>query len=173
MDRVMHRKLTVVLSACILGVLGGEARAQLPHVRLDRVFPLGGRAGSEVMLEIAGKDLDDVEALHFDHRGFKAERVKPNQFRVTVAAGVPAGTYDLRAVGRYGISGGRLFAVSHGLTEVREAEPNDTPAQAQAVPMNSAVNGTCDGNGDDFFRFPARKGERVTIDCQAFRLDST
>jgi hypothetical protein len=38
--------------------------------------------------------------------------------------------------------------------------------------MNCAVNATSDNNGDDFFRFPAKKGERVTIDCLAYRLDS-
>jgi hypothetical protein len=147
--------------------------AQLPHIRLDRVFPLGGAAGSELLLDIAGKDCDDVKSLHFDHSGFQAELVKPNQFRLRIAAGVPPGTYEVRAVGKYGISAARLFAVSRGLTEVREVEPNDSPDKAQAVPMNCAINGTSDGNGDDFFRFAAKKGERVTIDCQAVRLDST
>jgi hypothetical protein len=162
----------LILCLCALS-LATPARAQLPHIRLDRIFPLGGAAGSQVTLEIAGKDLDDVKALHFDHPGCKAEPVKPNQFRVTIAADVPAGTYEIRAVGKYGISGGRLFAVSRGLTEVAETEPNDTPDKAQRVPLNSVVNGTSDGNGDDFFRFAAKKGERVTIDCHAFRLDST
>jgi hypothetical protein len=156
-----------------LWFLCGSAHAQLPLARLDRIFPLGGAAGGQVELEIAGKDLEDVKALHFDHPGFKAELVKPNQFRVTIAPDVPVGTHDVRAVGKYGISGSRLFAVSQGLTEVREVEPNDTPDKAQSVPMNCAVNGTSDNNGDDFFRFPAKKGERVTIDCQALRLDST
>ena len=52
------------------------AHAQLPHIRLDRILPLGGAAGSDVLLQIAGKDLDEVTALHFDHPGFKAELVK-------------------------------------------------------------------------------------------------
>jgi hypothetical protein len=161
--------LATLCSLCLCG----ESPAQLPHIRLDRIFPLGGAAGSQVLLDISGKDLDEVKALHFDHPGFQAEPVKPNQFRVTIAADVSAGTYEVRAVGKYGISGSRLIAVSHGLTEVAEVEPNDVPDKAQRVPMNCAVNGNCDGNGDDFFRFPAKKGERVIIDCQAFRLDST
>jgi hypothetical protein len=75
-------------------------------------------------------------------------------------------------VGKYGISAGRLFVVSRGLTEVREVEPNDTPGQAQAVALNGVVHGTSDSNGADFYRFPAKAGQRVTVDCQAFRLDS-
>src|SRR5205085_6789497 len=44
--------------------------------------------------------------------------------------------------------------------------------QAQAVEMNSAVNGTSDGNGQDIFKFHMKKGQRVTIDCQAMKLGS-
>jgi hypothetical protein len=165
-------RLRFFLPLCALFVLCAEARAQLPHIRLDRIFPLGGAAGSTVPVEIAGKDLDDVKKLHFDDPGLKAELAKPNQFRVTIAKDVPAGTYEVRAVGRFGISGSMLFAVSRGLTEVNEVEPNDSADKAQRVPLNCAINGNSDGNGDDFFRFPAKKGQRVTIDCQAFRLDS-
>ncbi|HJT78411.1 MAG TPA: PPC domain-containing protein [Gemmataceae bacterium] len=154
-------------------LLAGAARAQLPHIRLDSVFPLGGAAGSDVLLDIGGKDLDGVQALRFDHPGLTAELVKPNQFRVRIAADVPEATYEVRAVGAYGISGSRLFAVSRGLAEVAEKEPNDTPDKAQAVPLNCAVNGHSDGNGDDFFRFRALKGRRVVLDCRALRLDST
>jgi hypothetical protein len=158
---------------CVLCVLCGKCYAQLPHIRLDRIFPLGGEAGTQVLVEIAGHDLEEVSALHFDDPGLKAVLVKPNQFLLTIAPGTRRGGHDVRAIGKYGISGARLFAVSQGLTEVREAEPNDTPEQAQPVPINCAINGTSDGDGDDFYRFRLKKGERVTIDCQAFRLDST
>lgn len=174
---IRHRCPIVFVVLGSVVVLGGlfpaPVRGQLPHIRLDRIFPLGGAAGSEVLLDIAGKDLDDVKSLHFDHPGLKAEFVKPNQFRVRIAADVPPATYEVRAVGVHGISAARVFAVSRGLTEVPEVEPNDSLDKAQAVPMNSAVNGSSDGNGDDFFRFPANKGERITLDCQAVRLDST
>jgi hypothetical protein len=160
-------------SLCVLCVLCVKVRAELPHIRLDGVFPLGGQAGTEVMLDIHGRDLDEVNALHFDHAGLKATHVKQNQFRLAIPADITPGTYEVRAIGKYGISGAVLFEVSRGLTEVLEKEPNDSPDKAQPVPMNSAVNGKSDGNGDDFFRFPARKGERIIIDCQAFRLNST
>jgi hypothetical protein len=165
-------RLSCLLCVSVFLWCHSQARAELPLARLDRIFPLGGAAGSEVVVDIAGRDLDDVKTLHFDRPGFSAELVKPNQFRIKIAPDVPPGTYDLRAVGTFGISGSRLFAVSKGLTEVLEKEPNDTFDKPQDVPMNAVVNGTSDGNGDDFFRFPAKKGERVTIDCQAIRLDS-
>lgn len=171
----MIRKIPLFagLSVILLLAIGSRADADLPLARLDRIFPLGGSAGSEVPVTLTGRDLDDVKTLHFDHPGLSATLTKPNEFTVKIAADVPAGTYELRAVGTYGISGSRLFAVSRGLTDVLEKEPNDSADKAQDVPMNAAINGNSDGNGDDFFRFPAKKGERVTIDCQAVRLDST
>jgi hypothetical protein len=100
-----------------------------------------------VVVDIFGKDLDDVRALHFDHPGLKAEFVWPNRSRITIAPDTPVGTHDVLAVGKYGIRGARLFAVSEGLTEVTEKEPSDTPDTAQPVPMSAAVNGTSDGKG--------------------------
>jgi hypothetical protein len=147
--------------------------AELPLIRLDRIFPLGGQAGTEVQLEIGGKDLDDVKTLHFDHKGFKASFLKANQFKVAIADDVPPGTYEVRAVGRFGISAVQLFQVSRGLTEVLDKEPNDSPEQAQTVTVNSAINGRSDSNGDDFFRFAAKKGQRIVVDCLGFRLNST
>src|SRR4051812_40417172 len=93
-------------------LLLSPARAQLPHARLDRILPLGGSAGSSVVLELVGRDLDDLTALHVDRPGFTSERLKPNQFRLTIPQGASVGTVEVRAIGRYGITGSRLFAVS-------------------------------------------------------------
>jgi hypothetical protein len=163
---------TVCLALCALCVLCGESLGELPHIRLDSILPLGGQAGSDVTLEVRGKDFDDVKALHFDHPGLKAAPIKANEFRLTIAPDVPPGTYEVRAVGKYGISAVQLFEVGRGLTEVAEVEPNDSPEKAQRVPMNAAINGKSDNNGDDFFRFGLKKGERAVIDCRAFRLNS-
>jgi hypothetical protein len=163
---------TIYLSLFVAIASVSTVQAELPLIRLDRITPLGGLAGSDVTLDIAGRDLDDAKTLHFDHPGLKATWLKDRQFKVAISADVPPGTYEVRAVGRFGISGARLFAVQRGLTEVAEKEPNDDPDKAQVVPMNCAINAASDNNGDDFYRFPAKKGERVTIDCFAFRLDS-
>jgi hypothetical protein len=152
--------------------LAAAARAELPSPRLDRLTPLGAAAGATVEVEVQGADLDEAKSLLFDHPGLRAEFVKDHFFRVTVAKDVPAGTYDARLVGRWGVSNPRLFAVSVGLIDVAEKEPNDSIEQAQPVPVNCAVNGTSDGGRDDIFRVTLRKGQRVIIECQAQKLDS-
>src|SRR5205807_2050444 len=141
-------------------------------IRFDRLKPLGAAAGSTVEVEVAGRDIEDVNTLRFDHLGLKAELLKPNCFKITIAADVPEGTYDVRLVGRFGISNPRLFTVSHGLQDIEEKEPNNSPAEAQRIEINSASYGTSDGNGQDVFRFVARQGQRITVECQAGKLDS-
>jgi hypothetical protein len=188
------------IRGCLLTVfplLAGTslALADLPSIRFDRLAPLGAAAGTTIEVEVTGADVEGVDELLFDHPGFSAKPVAADsktasgdtgtgggrkrgrrrassRFQVTVAASVPPGTYDVRLVGRWGVSNPRLFAVSHGLTDVMEKEPNNDAAQAQKIAVNSAVNGTFDGNGEDVFRFPAVKGQRIVIDCQAGRLDS-
>lgn len=148
------------------------AHAELPSIRFDRVSPLGGSPGESVEIEIVGSDVEDVTTLKFDHPGLSAQHLKERRFRVTIAKDTPAGTYDVRLIGRYGISNPRLFAVSRGVVEVAEKEPNDELATAQPIPINIAVNGTSDSNREDLFRFLLKKGQRVCIECQAGKLDS-
>src|SRR6516162_1090624 len=118
---------------CLL--LASQSLADLPAARFDRLTPLGGAAGSTVNLEIAGSDLEGVESLLFDHPGLKAEFVKEHRFRLYIAADVPPGTYDVRLVGKFGVSNPRLFSVSHGLSDVTQRTA-DAP---QTVPINSAI----------------------------------
>lgn len=147
--------------------------AELPLIRFDRLSPIGVAAGSTMEVEVLGGDIENVKSLLFDHPGLKAEFVKERFFKVSVAADVSAGTYDVRLVGRFGVSNPRLFAISHGLTDVAEVEPNNEPEKAQLVAVNSAINGSSDQNGEDWFRFAAKRGQRVIVDCLATRLDST
>lgn len=162
-----------VLGLALLAIQA-PARAQLPLIRLDRVFPPGGRAGAAVELAVSGDHFEEVRGLRFDHPGLKAEFVKQEgntaTFRVTAAPGTPPGTHDLRAVGRYGVSNPQLFDVSDSLAEVLEKEPNNLPDQANELPLNSVVSGTTDGGSEDFFTRKGRKGERVFIDCLGGRL---
>lgn len=161
-----------LLVAVLLLVAGTAARGDLPSIRLNRITPLGAAAGTGVELHINAADDEDAKQLVFDHPGLKGEWVEKGKFKVAVAADVPEGTYDVRLLGRYGLSNPRLFAVSHGLADVAEKEPNDIPAGGQPIVVNSAVAGASDGNGQDFYRVVLKQGQRITIDCQAGKLDS-
>lgn len=154
-----------------VAIFAANVRADLPATRLDRIAPLGAAAGTAVEVQVSAAEADEAKQLLFDHPGIKAEWLEKGKFKVAVAADVPEGTYDVRLLGPYGVSNPRLFAISHGLTDVMEKEPNDAPAAAQVLSVNSAVAGTSDGNGRDLYRFVARQGQRLTVDCQSTKLD--
>lgn len=142
-----------------------------------------------------GFDLDEPTSLLFSHPGIKGEFVHPHdppepkkdapktkkksaapsgphQFTVTVAKDVPPGTYDVRVVGKWGVSNPRAFVVGE-LPEVHEKEPNNDVPEAQRVEIGTTVNGVIGSGTDvDYTVFAGKKGQRVVIACQASSLDS-
>lgn len=162
----------VAMTVCAFFCCQSPVWAELPSIRFDRLQPLGLSAGANIEVEVLGRDLEEVQKLRFDHPGISAEFLKAGHFKVTSSADVPAGTYEVRLVGKYGVSNPRLLAVTHGLTDVAEVEPNNETTMPQVVPLNSAVNGVSDGNGQDVFKVALKKGQRATFDCQAMKLDS-
>lgn len=172
----MNSTRLVLLLLVLLNVFDHKAaRAELPSIRFDRIAPLGGEVGTVVEVEILGADIEDVRDLLFDQPGLDAEPVanKERFFNISIASDVPVGTYEVRLVGKWGVSNPRLFAISRGLKNVPEVEPNNDSGTAQLVELNSAVGGMADGNGQDLFRFVAKQGERIVVDCQAGRLCSS
>lgn len=182
----------VALSTAILTALAAlgtvrEARAELPAVQLNSIFPAGGKQGTTVEVTLTGSDFEGVDELYFDHPGLNAEQVTQekdgkkvpvaNRFKITIPADAPLGAHDVRAVGRYGISNPRTFEVGD-LEEMSEKEPNNTREQAMRImdsqgPSSLTVNGQITGATDiDCFVFWGRAGQRILIDCQAQRIDS-
>jgi hypothetical protein len=165
--------------------LAAQASAQLPLARLHSVFPAGGKQGATIEVAVTGTDLDGAERLYFTHAGITSKQVilDPSEFEpqprpaegkfsVSIAADVPPGTYEVRAAGKYGLSNPRFFLVD-GRPELNETEPNSRLDQANEVAFGGIVNGLATGGADrDFFKFAAKKGQRLLIDCQARRIDS-
>ncbi|HSQ57437.1 MAG TPA: PPC domain-containing protein, partial [Gemmata sp.] len=169
-----------------------------PPPKLVR-FGLVIKSGYEVT--ITGTDLDEPEHLLFSHPGIKGEYIEPpeppdakkvdpkkaepkkkerrrrgpantpHKFRVTVAADVPPGTYDLRFVGKYGVSNPRAFVVGN-LEEAEEKEPNNDVPQAQRVAIGTTINGLFANSTDvDYTVFAGKKGQRVLVSCVSSSID--
>jgi hypothetical protein len=175
-----------MLALLALAFAGAEsARAQLPVAQLLAISPPGGRQGTTVEATLsAGADLDGVDRLYFSHPGITATRKfaelkllqtapdpLPNQFSVTIAADVPPGVYDVRAIGTFGISNPRSFVVGN-LPEVVEQPGGATRDKAMAIELNTIVNGVADANANDWYKVAAKAGQRIVIDCWAQRIDS-
>jgi hypothetical protein len=161
----------------LLGVAVTTDAQQLPVPQLKNVFPCGAQQGSTVEVELGGANLDETKKLYFSHPGITAELLSdpakpPARFKVTVGPEVPVGLHDIRSIGKLGISNPRAFVVSDSV-EVNEAEPNDAREKASRIPLNGVLNGRMNPAEDiDWFVFAAQKGQRVLIECQAWRIDS-
>ena len=192
------RKVGVFLVALGLLCATRPAAAQmqgsnLPAPRLYTVFPSGAKAGATIDVTFGGLDVEEPDSVLFSHPGIKAEPVmapepKPDpkkkppkkpgpkravtHFKVTVAADVPVGQYDVRLVNKWGISNPRVFVVGD-LPEVNEKEPNNDQPMAQRIELNSTINGNMVNPTDvDYFVFAGKKGQRVVFSCLTSSIDS-
>lgn len=183
--RVSSPRVFVLMFAAAAGLLPwcSTASAQLPQTKLFAVSPMGGQVGQSFVLSLtSGQDLEEISKLLFTHPGITAVpkmqdvNGKPqpvaNQFTVTIAADVPPGRYEVRAVGFYGISNPRAFQVGTR-AEVAEIEPNNAVEQAQPLALEQTVNGKMNGGTDvDWFKFSGQQGQRILGELYARRLDS-
>jgi hypothetical protein len=156
----------------------GALFAQLPLARLLTVFPPGGKVGSEFEVALSGADLDEANHLHFSHPGITAKQKaggnglpEANKFIITIGTNVTTGIYEARVVGRFGISNPRAFVVSD-LMETIAPTTNHSSLNAAPIPLGTIVNGHCEANAVNFYRFAAKKGQRVLIECKAKEIDS-
>lgn len=185
----------VLLSAC--GYAAAQPPPGLPSARVQFAFPGGLKSGSSTEVVVTGTDVEEPEKLLFSHAGLKGEFVAlpkdptpdpkdpkkmipapkatpggPHKFKVTAAADVPPGLYDLRLAGKWGVSNPRAFAVSDQI-EVAEKEPNNDVAEAQKVEIGTVVSGVIANPTDvDYTQFAGKKGQRVVVSCAASSIDS-
>ena len=175
--KVHHHQLVQTMSAtswAALVLTAGSAIAEAPRPVLETVFPTGGTVGRSVEVEISGSALDEVTTLYCTHRGVRCTRVEEasNRFRLSIPPEALPGFYDLWAVTKHGLSSPRPFRIGHR-PEQLEVEPNESAASAQKASNGTVVNGRIEKGGDqDHFRFSARRGQRVVIECWAERIDS-
>ena len=168
------------LLAAAVTLTAQQTFAQLPQTRITSVFPPGGQQGTTVDLTLGGGTvLDELDQMVFAHPGITAVQKLDangnpvvNTFAVTVAADVPAGLYDVRVRGLFGISNPRIFRVD-ALPEVAEIEPNNTLIQATPVTMGTIINGRSNAATDvDFFRVSVKAGQTLVLRSEAEKIDS-
>ena len=122
-----------------------------PHV--DAIYPLGGRRGSEVILETDGHALPA--------RGLK----------VSLPADAPSVYAHRLQVDE--AAANTILLETDDLPEALETEPNDQPEQAPPASVPVVFNGRIGQPADvDYWSFAAAKGEACEIEVRASRLGS-
>lgn len=170
--RCRYRRLLVVVVAWLMTFDEQSVFGQaLPPV-LNTVFPMGGQVGKTVEVTVAGSNLQGTRTLHCSATGVQCERLDASRFLLTIPKNASIGLCDLWAVGDNGVSSARSFVIGNR-PEQSEVEPNETLAAAMSVSLDAVVNGRLDKAGEaDHFRFEAKQGQRVVIECSAERIDS-
>jgi hypothetical protein len=164
--------IAAALWAAAFWLAAPTAQAQWPTTQLQFIFPCGARAGTTVECTTGPGEVATATGLYFSHPGITARASGSQKFHVTVAADVPVGRYDVRAICPAGLSSCRSFVVGDR-PEFSEQEPNDSPDRAQTVTLPCVVNGQMGGGIDlDYFVFAAKRGQRVLLNCWAARIDS-
>jgi hypothetical protein len=156
----------------LAGLFGASLFAiELPATQLSTVFPPGGKAGSDVEVGITGAELEEVAAMRFSHPGITAKLKAANRFVVTISPDVPPGIYDARVVGLSGISNPRAFVVSDQ-PEFVKTRACSRPEEAEELPIGAVFSGAIPASVNDYFKFTAKKDQRLLVECIAPEIDS-
>ncbi len=153
-------------------------RAQLPQPRLWTVFPPGLSVGGTGEVNVQGGDLDGELRLVFSDDRITAKSKKdgdgkpvPRVFDVTVGEGVDPGYYEVWAIGKFGMSNSRRFAVGT-LSEQLDAAPQHDLKSALPLSMGTTVSGRVVANQKNVYRIFAQKGQRVMGVLAGEEIDS-
>src|SRR4051812_44800434 len=170
-----HRRFdpaAIILASVVLAFsLAPVTRAELPIARLTAVFPPGARQGTTVQVTLTGQDLDDLTALRFSDPRITARPTRAGVFDVTIPAEIPASTCDVRAVGRYGITNPRAFAV--GTLEESVAKPgNNSPDTAAPLRCGTTLSAVAQASAGHYYRMTVKKGEQIVVAIAARSIDS-
>ena len=178
-------KRLVLLLLVVSGILNTTSVfGQLAINELHRVVPNGAKQGTELEVTVGGAFNDDLTRMVFNHTGITAEqKMTPagefdtgpipvnSTFLVKIAGDVPAGNYEARIVGRFGVSNPRPFQISLG-EEVKDNAANRSKDTAQEVAVGNVITGTTEASNIDYYKVHLTAGQRVLADCWAHRLDS-
>ncbi|HET6575319.1 MAG TPA: hypothetical protein VFG68_17060, partial [Fimbriiglobus sp.] len=172
----------VVLIAALLPTpAGAQPKAAAPAVpagypTLTTSANLGAKPGASVELVLTGTNLTNATAVWTSFGGTATIPDKQTDAKkLTVKLDVPAdartGLYALRVATTAGVSNLRPICLDE-LPEVAEAGKNKSKASPQTVPVPCVVAGAAEKESADYFRFPVRAGEPITVEVLGRRIGS-
>ncbi len=175
----MSRKW-VYFSLLILGSAASRADSPPKSPEVLSVFPLGGRLGTQVDVQVRGVALDGAYAVWFDTPSLKGHirkideiELDPNksrpghlvELRVGIGPSVHAGAYILRLVTPRGLSNPLPFLVGADPVVTETERAHDIPDEAQPVIVPTVVNGRISRTGElDYYSFTASKGQELSFE---------
>jgi hypothetical protein len=157
-----------VMVSWLMLTVGVFGQATFPSPTLSSISPLGGQRGTELELTLKGTHLDGPVDLLFSPEMAVKTRPKldakgqplANQWLVTIPAEARSGAYELRVVGRYGVSNPRVFQIS-ALPQAMASGANIKSEAAQKVALDHVIMGVFKTAAPHWWAFPGKAGQRV------------
>ncbi|WP_395740431.1 hypothetical protein [Prosthecobacter sp.] len=147
------------------------SQATFPSPTLTSVSPLGGKPGETLEVTLRGSDLEGPQSVLFNDRSIPVKNLKPNLFSIALPADLKPALYDLRFVGRYGVSNPRVFEISP-IESVTSSGANAKSDKAQKVALDSAIQGAFKSNSPHWFSFEAKKGQSINVSFDGRSFDT-
>ena len=148
-------------------------RATSPQ--LTSVLPTGGRRGTELEVTFSGDRLQDTEEILSYEPGiqvlkpeFASNKVVTAQMKIAPDSALGEHHFRLRTA--TGLSDLRTFMVG---PSGADKAPNNEPAKAQKIALNSTVTEINTSEDVDCFAVELKKGQRFSVEVEGMRLGRT
>lgn len=165
--------IRIVPALLVLACLG----ASEPPPKAASLAPQAVRRGAAAEIVLTGERLAGATSFHVGAPGGVTAEVvskEPKKVvaRVTVTADAAPGEREIRVITPSGVSNPVTFIVSN-LPVFSDKEPNNSVEAAQRVELPAMIAGVIHaGPESDFFRFEAKKGQRLIGHVTAARAGS-
>jgi hypothetical protein len=157
--------LRVILGVVWCWVWPDAGAAHWPTTEVQQTSKLGGQVGTSLELIIdQGANLVELDQLQLSIPGGEAKLLPPpllppphesrpsNRFWLKIPADTPAGFYELRVHGRYGLSNSRRFWVTREAWRY-EAWRATSPQSPGELPMNEVRQDRCHAAQRNHYQF--------------------
>ena len=185
--------LAVILVIVASTVLAQDKKAKKePAPKLLYAIPLVARPGEKQKVTLRGRGLAGVKGVNVTgaegaavkllsaksvgvSTNYPVDRLGDSEVEIelTLPKAARPGAIKLSAMSGAGESNAYSLLIRDALPVVIEKEPNDGFAQAQALTLPAAVEGTIKNERDvDVYKFEGKKGDKVRIEIEAARFGS-
>lgn len=146
------------------------SQATFPSPKVTSILPLGGRPGTTVQLTLRGGDLDEPRAVLLNEHVIPVS-AKGKVLDLALPADLKPALYDLRFVGRFGVSNPRVFEIgAHPI--LTSPGSNSKPEAAFKIAVGSVIQGAFKAGAPQWFSFEAKKDLTITAGFKGSRFDT-
>ncbi len=143
---------------------------------LNPIVPPGGQLGTDVRVTLRDDNISSFQELITYQPGLTLTDLKVDEknkklatatFRIAPDAALGEHSFRIRTA--HDISYLRTFWVGP-FPSFQEKEPNNTPAEAQRIELNTTVQGIIKTEDVDSYIVSLKKGQRLSVEAEAMRL---